>query len=200
MKIILLSVLFRAFLGSCGDNTLSEPAPSTPPPPTGYFPLQVGYTWKYLIWGGIGGDTIGTYNWTVVSSEKLSGRTYFKVTKTVDNYPQTLETAYYRTEDNKVYKYLNGIDSLYIDFDNADSTRGYSIQKIDSLITSAGTLRNILRVKWRHDPYPDTSTTNMDYALNIGFVDSRDEPFPADGGMDGLISAKLGDKIYKSGK
>ncbi len=198
MKIIILAVLFCTFLGSCGDNTLSEPLKSITP--TGYFPLHVGYSWKYQVYGGLAGtQPENNYILSVESTQEFKGKTYFKMGMKIGNSATTVTSDYYREENEKIYKYIGDKDSLYIDFNNQDTTKGYYTEIIDTMTTPVGTLRNIRCVKWIRGTKGDIKYfNNRYYAPNIGFIGNEHEPVgQPDMQSDGIISAKLGDKVYK---
>lgn len=122
------------------------------------------------------------------------GRHILKFSTVIEKDSRVIPSVYYRTENDKVYTYINGNDSLYIDFNNKDISKGYYTEVKDSLVTSFGTLRNVLCVKQGNQ----NSLIRINYyAKNIGFVGDDVEPVTPDMDYVGLIYAKLGDKVYK---
>ena len=102
---ILAALLTVACFISCNDDSSKSTLTVAD-----YFPLEVNNKWAY---------SNGNIEWTeeVTAYKHIDGKEYAVVLRT---YQRSIDTTYYRSEDNnKVYIYFQGEESLFIDFERA---------------------------------------------------------------------------------
>lgn len=184
MKNIVLIVLCMVFLGSCGDSTLSQPESMQS---TVYFPLQIGNTWKYCNLG----EKVPTVVLiaTVTSTIEINGKTYFVVTQTPKN--ERYFPEYLRVENDKIYKYQEDKEMLYIDFSINQSNVCGKVDTTEERVESRiGTLHNVKYVSFPGSG-ADAEPYNT-YAPNVGLITTGYE-----GPTFELMYAKIGEKVYQ---
>ncbi len=183
MKTILLLFLCIAFLSSCGDSTLTKPENINP---TVYFPLKVGNTWTYYFMKDK--VPIEAFTIMVTSTEVIKGQTYFVLYRS-PRY-ENFSPEYLRVENDKVYKFEDDKESLYIDFVNQNKDCGNVDTTMDSIDTKLGTLHNVKYVSFPGSG-SDAAPYNS-YAPNIGLIATGYE-----GPSYYLWYAKIDGKIYQ---
>lgn len=186
--IILTTILCIVFAAGC-DNKPVYPDPSVNLT-TEYYPLEVGYTWKYLVTNISTGDTTDIYNLTVESTEAINGKTYFKIANSSEILKRAVTYSYYRVENDKVYTLVNYFENLAIDFTGKDSTAGYVYGVTDSIQTAIGTFNNVNLVRSAASQFDGAPYES--YAPNFGLIFRSYQRAATE-----IIYAKIGALEYK---
>lgn len=137
---VMAAVLLAACFISCNDDGVKSNLSVAD-----YFPLEVNNKWTY---------STGNVEWTeeVTAYKNLNGKEYAVVLRT---YQRSIDTTFYRTEDNnKVFIYFQGEESLLIDFERTKGEQWEShhefYAKVNStggtLAVPAGTFENVVEI------------------------------------------------------
>jgi len=121
---ILAAFLTVACFISCNDDSSKSTLTVAD-----YFPLEVNNKWTY---------SNGNIEWTeeVTAYKQIDGKEYAVVLRT---YQRSIDTTYYRSEDNnKVYIYFQGEESLFIDFERAKGEEWESYHEFYAKVNSTG--------------------------------------------------------------
>ena len=177
-------ILTLLFIFGCRTNS-ENPLPSQS---SDYFPLHVGDTWRYL--QSFNNDTLDYLDVQVEGIKSFNGINYYQLSYKYEFKKIMIQDKYFRKDNGKVFIYRDSTEKLYIDFFNRDTTAGYIYQKLDSLQTSIGLLRNIVSVA-----YPGSAVDAQPYekyAQAVGLITSETEgPFLS------IIHAKINGIIYQ---
>ncbi|MBS1538776.1 MAG: hypothetical protein JST20_13650 [Bacteroidetes bacterium] len=100
--------------------------------------------WRYQV---LNGNKIGdTLDVSISATQIFNSKMYFVMVTSTKNGKYASE--YCRIENDKLYKFQDNKEILYIDFGKKDSTVGYVYETIDGVESSVGTFDKVKNVSW----------------------------------------------------